>query len=787
MPTRIYGIRHHGPGSARSLLNALETDPPDVLLVEAPADVEESLALVSHAEMKPPVALFVCDATRAAHSAFIPFAEYSPEWVAIRFAMQRGIPVRCMDLPYGHLLALEAKSEETAPPGGQDPGAKSAPAAEDPEDFTHDPLRLLARAAGFDDTETWWDNLVEQQSNPASLFEGIAEAMGELRRTLRQDEQASTDSGEPRGDNPHSARRFEALREAWMRKVLREATRQFDTVAVVCGAWHAPALLAMPPASHDAALLRGLPWMMVYVAWAPWTYGQLATQSGYGAGVSSPAWYELLWKQSGRSGASSRETAILWTIGAARLLRGKDLDASSASVIESVRLAEALGALRGLRAPGLRELTDAALATLTHGETLPFRIVSEELIIGKRMGSIPAEAPATPLQRDFEAHLRRFRIKPTADLTRIELDLREERGLEKSRFFHRVSLLDFDWCSLASTRSMGTFKEVWQHQWKPAVVVAMVEASVLGSSICDAASARVRDLAERRPELPALTALSERLLLAELPEATANVLDRMARVAAMTGDLQALLEAIPPLTRIARYSNVRRTEQAVVRELLRGLLERACVGMVAGCSQLAPDTASEMRDAIAKVHSALKLLQAEELNGAWYAALDSTACANVTPPLIAGALTRILLDEDRVSLQEATRRFGLALSLVGRDAASWIEGFLAGNALLLLTDDRLLGMLNRWLSSLKPEAFTEHLPLLRRTFSAYSATERRQLGEKLAAIVTSPESPAALLGASPAAGSRDVGDTAGLPLDEESLALALGLIHRILPGGTPRP
>ena len=42
------------------------------------------------------------------------------------------------------------------------------------------------------------------------------------------------------------------------------------------------------PAKDDAALLKGLPKAKVAATWVPWTYGRLATASGYGAGVSSP-------------------------------------------------------------------------------------------------------------------------------------------------------------------------------------------------------------------------------------------------------------------------------------------------------------------------------------------------------------------------------------------------------------------------------------------------------------------------------------------------------------------
>lgn len=78
---RIYGIRHHGPGSARSLLRALDDFAPDAILIEGPADAD---AMVSHvAGLKPPVALLAWVTGEPSRAAFWPFATFSPEWQAL--------------------------------------------------------------------------------------------------------------------------------------------------------------------------------------------------------------------------------------------------------------------------------------------------------------------------------------------------------------------------------------------------------------------------------------------------------------------------------------------------------------------------------------------------------------------------------------------------------------------------------------------------------------------------------------------------------------------------------
>src|SRR5688500_20003275 len=85
----LFGIRHHGPGSARSVRRSLESLKPDCILVEGPPDAAEVLPLLAHKGMKPPVALLVYAADEPGRAVYYPFAIFSPEWQAIDYALRR--------------------------------------------------------------------------------------------------------------------------------------------------------------------------------------------------------------------------------------------------------------------------------------------------------------------------------------------------------------------------------------------------------------------------------------------------------------------------------------------------------------------------------------------------------------------------------------------------------------------------------------------------------------------------------------------------------------------------
>ncbi|MEO7717321.1 MAG: DUF5682 family protein [Capsulimonas sp.] len=713
----IFGIRHHGPGSARSVLRALTALVPDVILVEGPPDAAAVLPLLAHPEMRPPVALLLYDPDQPRRSVYYPFAEYSPEWQAIHYGLTHEIPVRFMDLPQAHQMAMERVQEEkTAEEPSDDetetPAEPEAKLSEREEILRRDPLRLLAEAAGYSDSERWWEHLVEQQPEGHDLFEGITEAMGALRE-----------------EAPAVRDELEEAREAYMRQTIRAAQREgFAKIAVVCGAWHAPALAEMPSAKSDKAILDGLPKTKIVATWIPWTNGRLSFASGYGAGIESPGWYHHLW-----STPASHITAR-WLTRVAHLLRAQDLDASPASIIEAIRLADCLAAMRGRPLPGLPEMNEATQTVLCFGSDVPMRLIERDLIVGEALGRVPDETPSVPLQQDLQKLQKRLRMPAEAGWRDYDLDLRKPSDLERSELLHRLLLLGVPWGE--TTRAYGakgTFREPWRVQWKPEFEVLLIEKGVWGNSVRDAAAAFASDAAEKAPDLPALTSLLDKILIANLPDAARKLMARLEEAAALASDVGHLMDALPPLANVQRYGDVRGSRLPIVAHVLDGLVARIAVGLSPACASLNDDAAAEMAERINATNAAILLLQNEEHLALWRDTLSRLSLQTNLHGLIAGRSARLLLDGGSLSADECARRMGLALSTASDPAqsAAWVEGFLKGSGTILLHDATLWRVLDEWVSSLTPDAFTQLLPLLRRTFATFTPPERRQMGERV--------------------------------------------------------
>ncbi|MHA0045110.1 DUF5682 family protein [Deinococcus sp. PEB2-67] len=690
----IFPIRHHGPGSARSLEHALSQLNPDVVLVEGPSDAGSVLPFLAQADMTPPVALLGYVNDDPSRAAFWPFAVFSPEFVALRWAARAGVAARFVDLPAGVVLAGERDAPE--------------------DELRDDPLGVLAQAAGFADFERWWESLVEVRGDEFDVFAAVNEAMRAVR----------ADALGPVGR--------EAQREAFMRQGIRAALKEgFQRVAVVCGAWHAPALdVTAFPVKADAALLKGLPKAKVTLTWVPWTHGRLSVSSGYGAGVRSPGYYEHLFTSRGA-------VAERWFARVARLLRAERLEASSASVIEATRLANALAALRGRALPGLEELNEAALSVFGWDGDLPLRLIEERLVVGEALGVVPDGVPTVPLARDVARQQKSLRLKVLPEKLDLELDLRSDNDLARSVLFHRLNLLGVPWAKPRGSGGLGTFREGWQLRWRPEFSVRLVEASRLGQTVRDAATASAREAARVAGTLAELTALLEVLRLADLPGALPLTLAALDERSALGADVPDVLRALPPLARLARYGDVRGRGPAVAGggevaplETFRALLTRAAVGLPLAGVGLGDDAAAEVRDAVRGADAAVRLLDDPDVIGEWRAALRRAADWEDAHPLLLGDALRRLRDAGVLDAGQVEARLGLALSDPSPLAVTaWLDGFLGDTGALLVHDAGLLALVDGWLSALDAEVFQSVLPLLRRVFARFEAPERRAIGE----------------------------------------------------------
>src|SRR3984885_101518 len=710
---RILGIRHHGPGSAALLRKALDVLDPACVLVEGPPEGDELIRYVSDPDLKPPVAMLLHASDEASLASFMPFAEFSPEWQAIQWALKHERPVRFCDWPAAISLSLQKAARERPESAPPQPRA--------------DALDLLASAAGYEDGETFWNGLIEQHGasgqEAISVFATIETAMTEAR---------AQESLSPQ--SPDEVLRNNQ-REAFMRANIRAAMKEVEgNIAVVTGAWHIRGRRQASKPADDRALVKDLPRLKVEATWVPWTDSRLSAFSGYGAGVISPGWYRHLWSLYTRKKLpSAEEFASAWQSRTAFKLREEGYSAPTASAIEATRLALGLAALRDLPMPGIAEMREASLAAMCDGNPVPLAMLERKLYIGERVGEIGERVRQNPLARDLAEWQRKTRLKPQDLELEIKLDLRSEAGLLKSTLLHRLNLINVPWGKLLDAQAgRGTFREVWVVEWEPWYSVSLAEALVYGDTIEQTSPNATLKKAAETTSITELASLIQRALVSDLPDTAASCIEQLQAVAVNSSDITDLMKAVSPLVRVLRYGTARRLPEDALRSLILSISVEINAGVRMGSRRLDEETTAARIAALEAYDEALRLFGDDGLTSSWRNELGKVVDDDQVTSSIAGLSLRRLHDVVAWEPERVAAEFSRhTSSRQPKESGAFLEGFLRGGSEVLLQDEPLLQLLDAWFCELSETDFTDSLPLLRRSMSSFDTVARRRVLEKV--------------------------------------------------------
>jgi len=713
MEYKVYGIRHHGPGSSAALQMALREQQPDCIIIEGPTDAEACIPIVSDIKLRPPVAILVYRKKEISTAAYFPFTAYSPEWLALKYGQHHKIETRFMDLPQALQFELSDRKEK----GIQTSlfSAKFNPPT-DTRQLAIDPMRLIAQLAGYDDVERWWEVTFEHMGASEEIFPVISRMIHELRSAQ------------------HKQSLETSFREAFMRTRIRQSIKDgFKNIAVICGAWHLPALedLGLFPERGDIKLLRGLKTKLKTEAiWIPWSYERM-TRVQYGAGVTSPAWYELLFKK-------RDQAAVYWMAKVATLLRKKDFTVSSAATIEAIRLANTLATMRGLAIPGMKELQNAAISVICNGNTAPMELIAQKIIVGNKVGRVPDSQITSPLQRDLIARIKKARLTKffnSSEPATKKLDLRVQSNMDASTLLHQMLLLEIPWGkkNKGPKGQTGSFAEYWRLKWRMDYMIRIIDAGMWGKTIEKAASSKALHQLQEFQKPEDIAHLLTLCLNSNLKETSVKIIDKLEDASALSSDVFGLMGTLPPIFQILKYGSTRNIPVDALQIFVEQISPRVFAMLQGACTGKNDEAARAIYEQIITFHQGITSWDDVDMINGWSQCLMNIMHGAGVPVFLSGALLRLLFDKGRVQYDEIVMRMSYALSerRAPIQAVNWLEGFLIGSGLIFVYHQKLWDLVNNWVVSLPEDRFQETLPLLRRAFANYQPAERRKLLTKV--------------------------------------------------------
>jgi hypothetical protein len=699
----IFGIRHHGAGSSKRLVHALEEFKPDAIAIELPEESKNLIPIIDEKTCVPPIAFLFYNADNPDHSIYLPLAVFSPEYQAILYAKKNNIPIHCIDLPASVSLVNSNFREDTE----QHLNKKQ-------RSITRDPIGYLAKQAGYSDSERWWENHFEQWHDDVKLFDFVNDLMFELRKQShgRDDEET-------------------LIREQFMRLQLRQILKKrYKRIAIICGAWHGPVLTQDFIEKSADEIIKPLKTIEIKTCIIPWTYKNISLQTGYSAGIISPIWHEAMFENP--ESASSR-----FLVKAVQLLRREGIDLSPSSAIDAELLANNMALLRDLPSPGIEELLDSSVCIFGRGNSETIDWLKDKILCGEVTGKIELKSQNLPFVKSFHATLKNLRLSrfwKDGHAEELDLDLRKENQLKISQFLHFTQLIEMNWASTRTSdiNALGNFHEYWSFHWHPELEIYLIQIALYGNTFKEAAAKYIQKKLSAQVEIYRIAQFLEHSLKSGFRELLPVLSEKLSGIILQNPDVVQLSTMIRPLMSGLEYGSIHQTDVEFIRKVLDELIPKLVISYPESIKFVDYNKSKQLMQALLVLQlyfDKYKSRDADDLYDLWKHQLNQMADDELSHPLLKGKIWNILLERKFISLEAFLISFNLQFSLHSDipKAAHWFEGFLYNQSAFYLMHPDVMECLDKWLLSIDEFHFKDNLPLLRRVFDQISVGERQRI------------------------------------------------------------
>lgn len=763
-------IRHHSPACAFAVRELIQTTQARHVLIEAPASFQSLLADLNHADCRPPIAVLCQTDVKAAaggedaaleenlqRSAFYPFCDYSPEWVAIQQAHALQADIRCIDLSWSGKIQHELAQQ---PDATQSFDAYSLQA----ECYlAHSQyIQRLTEKLHCRSHDEVWEHLFELRSrealtDTAAFFQDVLVWCAMAR--LDYEPQVLINEGS-------------WVREAHMATAILETLKkQQGAVVIVTGGFHTLALIEelaaqlldeespQPLKSYLPARIldeQDQNWLIRY------SFDRLDALNGYASGMPSPAFYQAQWQalnDTTRPVSEARMQVAQRLFSAlAQQMRQAHYDAmpSFITVKTASEQAHHLAVLRDHPGAGRFDVLDAAYSCFVKGSMedgqLSFQQLLDNLLGGYQLGQVPASSKQPPLINNVfklaQAH--RFKLDDS-QTKRAKLDVyRNKKHRERSRFLHLLAFVQcpFALCLsgpdfLAGNRLELLFEE-WDYAWTPSVEARLIELSTYGQHIKQVALQQLlrmqQQLAEQGQSRSAnqLVQLLIQAALMGLQQQLPVLMQQVQHDLPSDPSLASVIECGQKLLNLWHGRDYLALQQQPELQQLLHQVVPAALFLLPVIANPDPQQANSNLNLLLELHQLTKRIETlfglAGLLDDFYQQLQRLVPVLTETPLILGAVHALQFVDGQIGHEQLNQllqqQFGVGAS--PEQAVSYLAGIMQAAPELIQHHTSLTQLLNQLVAAWDEQVFVSMLPELRFSFAQLKPKQTAQLAEQLA-------------------------------------------------------
>ena len=706
---KTFGIRHFSPAGAYFVRKFLNENRPDVVLIEGPADFDFLMDDIVSKNLLPPFAIMAYTKEVPIETVLYPFAVYSPEYQAILWARENNKECHFFDLESNIMLGLESKNEDEI--------------ISDAPDKIHD----KEKTSDFD-MESFWERVLEQSEDMNAYKSGSA-LFGE---SLRNEDEVSL---------------RDIIRESFMKRKIKEIIDSgidSEKIVAITGAFHTSAIQSLDGAMTDKEY-DSLKKKDSNITLMPYSYYRLSKRTGYGAGNTAPAYYELLWQGFIKNDKTYHERKYLSLL--AKYMREHGGIVSSAQVIEATMLSRSIANLRGGSIPTLVDLKDAGITCMGGGSFGEMAMGFAQSDIGTKIGVVPQESMKTSIQSDFLSKLKALKLEKYKELvaTPLQLDLRENLrvkskesaflDLNRSFFLYRLVTLGIDFAKIERNRQdNATWAENWILQWTPEAEIQIVESVLKGDTIDEAVAFVLGERLNNAISISEIADIIEAAFNCGIPKIVEGAGRKLDEMASGAVSIHEIAVTTSKLSDMILFGDIRKLDRKPLEPIVKRLCIRAAL-ILAGESACDDMAAVILVEDIQSIHNVFVLHDFLDKD-LWFDKLMEVSNRDDLNTKISGLATAILLDtgktdENTLRIEVARR---LSAGMPAELGANWFAGLSIRNHYALIGRLTLWESLSEYMDSLDEEEFRRSLVFLRRAFVDYSSKEKDMIAENLGEI-----------------------------------------------------
>ena len=706
---KTFGIRHFSPAGAYFVRKFLNENRPDVVLIEGPADFDFLMDDIVSKNLLPPFAIMAYTKEVPIETVLYPFAVYSPEYQAILWARENNKECHFFDLESNIMLGLESKNED--------------------EIISDAPDKIYDKEKTLDfDMESFWERVLEQSEDMNAYKSGSA-LFGE---SLRNEDEVSL---------------RDIIRESFMKRKIKEIIDSgidSEKIVAITGAFHTSAIQSLDGAMTDKEY-DSLKKKDSNITLMPYSYYRLSKRTGYGAGNTAPAYYELLWQGFIKNDKTYHERKYLSLL--AKYMREHGGIVSSAQVIEATMLSRSIANLRGGSIPTLVDLKDAGITCMGGGSFGEMAMGFAQSDIGTKIGVVPQESMKTSIQSDFLSRLKALKLEKYKELvaTPLQLDLRENLrvkskesaflDLNRSFFLYRLVTLGIDFAKIERNRQdNATWAENWILQWTPEAEIQIVESVLKGDTIDEAVAFVLGERLNNAISISEIADIIEAAFNCGIPKIVEGAGRKLDEMASGAVSIHEIAVTTSKLSDMILFGDIRKLDRKPLEPIVKRLCIRAAL-ILAGESACDDMAAVILVEDIQSIHNVFVLHDFLDKD-LWFDKLMEVSNRDDLNTKISGLATAILLDtgktdENTLRIEVARR---LSAGMPAELGANWFAGLSIRNHYALIGRLTLWESLSEYMGSLDEEEFRRSLVFLRRAFVDYSSKEKDMIAENLGEI-----------------------------------------------------